>query len=98
MKNLQSKNRLIDIENVLWLPKGKGWGRNKLGVRDWHVHTTIYKIINRDILYSTVNSTQYSVVTYMGKESEQKRDICICVTESTCCTPEINSSCISTVL
>ena len=33
MKNLQSKNRLIDIENVLWLPKGKGWGRNKLGVR-----------------------------------------------------------------
>ena len=34
MKNLQSKNRLIDIENVLWLPKGKGWGRNKLGVRD----------------------------------------------------------------
>ena len=34
MKNLQSKNRLRDIENVLWLPKGKGWGRNKLGVRD----------------------------------------------------------------
>ena len=61
-KNLQSKNRLIDVENVSWLPKGKGGGRNKLGVRDWHVHTTIYKIINKDILYSIANSTQYSVV------------------------------------
>ena len=62
MKNLQSKNRLIDVENVSWLQKGKGGGRNKLGVRDWHVHTTIYKLINTDILYSIANSTQYSVV------------------------------------
>ena len=25
---------------------------------------------NKDLLYSTGNSTQYSVVTYMGKESK----------------------------
>ena len=34
MKNLQSNNKLIDTENILWLPKGKGRGRDKLGVRD----------------------------------------------------------------
>ena len=28
------------------LPKGKG-GRGKLGVWDWHIHTTMYKIDNQ---------------------------------------------------
>ena len=28
----------------LWLPKGKGGGRDKSGVWDKHIHTTIYKI------------------------------------------------------
>ena len=28
-------------------------------------------IANKDLLYSTGNSTQYSVITYMGKESEK---------------------------
>ena len=27
----------------LWLPKGKGWERNKLGVLDQQIQTTIYK-------------------------------------------------------
>ena len=35
------------------------------------------------------NSTQDSVVTYMGKESEKKMDMCKHVTESFCCTAEI---------
>ena len=25
-------------------------------------------LINKDLVYSTVNSTQYAVITYMGKE------------------------------
>ena len=29
-------------------------------------------IINKDLLYSTENSTQYSVIIYMGKESEKE--------------------------
>ena len=29
-------------------------------------------IINKDLLYSTGNSTQYSVITYMRKESEEE--------------------------
>ena len=35
------------------------------------MHTTIYKIDNKDLLYSTGNSTQYAVITYMGKESKK---------------------------
>ena len=43
-------------------------------------------IANKDLLYSTGNSIQYSLITYMRKEL----NICICITESLCCTPEIN--------
>ena len=32
-------------------------------------------IVNRDLLYNTGNSTQYSVMTYMGI------DICMCIPE-----------------
>ena len=37
---------------------------------------------NKDLLYSTRNSIQYSVITYMGKESEKEwiyRCVCVCV-------------------
>ena len=30
------------------------------------------KIVNKHLLYSTGNFTQYSVITYMGKESEEE--------------------------
>ena len=33
------------------------------------MYTLLYTS-NKDLLYSTGNSTQYSVITYMGKESE----------------------------
>ena len=32
----------------------------------------IRKITNKDLLYSTVNFTQYSMMTYMGKESNKE--------------------------
>ena len=35
------------------------------------------------------NSTQYSVITYNGKESD-KAYIYVCINESLCCTPETN--------
>ena len=56
-----------------------------------YVYTTIYKIISKDLLYSTGSATQYSVITYMGKESEEN-GICICLTESLCCTRESNTT------
>ena len=49
-----------------------GWGEDKLGVWDKHMHTTIYKITNKDLLYSTGNYTQYIVITCKGKESEKE--------------------------
>ena len=30
-------------------------------------------MINKDLLYSTGNFTQYSVITYIGKESEKEQ-------------------------
>ena len=35
-------------------------------------YTTIYRIDNKNLLYSTRNSTQCSVITYMGKGSEKE--------------------------
>ena len=32
----------------------------------------IKQILNKDLLYSIGNSTQHSVITYMGKESEKE--------------------------
>lgn len=50
--------RLTDIENKLMVTKGERAGRDKLGVCDEHIHTTIYKINNKDLLYSTRNCVQ----------------------------------------
>ena len=41
----------------------KGRGRDRLGVWDWQVHIAIFKIGNKDLLYSTGNSAQYPVIT-----------------------------------
>ena len=50
------------------------WGGDGLEVWDWHVHTTVYGMDGRwgPAVCSTGNSTQYSVMTYMGKESEKE--------------------------
>ena len=43
--------------------------------RSWLAYAHLYnvkQIINKDLLYSTGNSTQYSVMTYVGKESEKE--------------------------
>ena len=57
----------------LWLPGGKhGGGINwEIGI---DIYTLLYikQITNKDLLYSTGNSTQYSVMTYMGKESKKE--------------------------
>ena len=52
---------------------------------------------NKNLLYSTGNSTQYSVMTYMAKESKKRVAICICITDSLCCTAE-TQHCKSTIL
>ena len=49
----------------------------------------IKEITNKNLLYSTGNSTQYFVITYNGKESEKEY---IYITESLCCTSETNTT------
>ena len=57
----------------LWLPGDKGGG----GI-NWEIGIDVYtllhikQITNKDLLYSTGNSTQYSVMAYMGKESKKE--------------------------
>ena len=52
--------------------RGKVWGGiiQEAGI---NIYTLVYikQIINKDLLYSTGNSTQYFIVTYMGKKSEK---------------------------
>ena len=65
-----------------WLPSKKG--REGLRAWVWHVHTDIYGMGGeRDLLFSKGNSTQYSVIPKMGKESETKW-ICVCVCVCVC--------------
>ena len=73
----------------LQLPGGKKGGRIK-----WEIGIDMYtllciKQITNENLYSTGNSP---VMTYMGKESKKSVDICICITDSLCCTPETNTT------
>ena len=50
----------------LWLPGGKGGGMNWESGIDIHI-LLLKQITNKDLLYSTENSAQYSVMGYMGK-------------------------------
>ena len=57
---LQNRNRLTDLENELMVTRGEGGG----GGTDWEFGIDIFKIDNQQgLLYSTGNSTQYSVIT-----------------------------------
>ena len=62
--------------------EGRTGGREKLRNKDFRlietgidIYTLLYTkwITNKDSLYSTENSTQYSVMTYMGKKSKKGR-------------------------
>ena len=48
-------------------------GEGEIGVWDWHMHTEVREIMaSGDLLCGTGNSTQYSVIIYVGKESERE--------------------------
>ena len=69
---LQSRNRVTVVENNALVTRGEGGGRI-----NWEIGIDIYTLLyikyisNKDLLYSTGNSTRYSVMTYMGKESKK---------------------------
>ena len=47
--------------------------------------------IRKDLLCSTDNSTQYYVMTYMGKESKKEWEHVMCITDTLCGTVETNT-------
>ena len=67
---VQKKNQCGEIENKFKVTRERdGADSNKLG--DWDgIYTLlcIKQITNKSLLYDTGNSTQYSVMTYMGKK------------------------------
>ena len=59
--------------------EGIGW---ETGI-DIYILLCIKYITNKDLTYTTRSSTQYSAMTYMGKQSKKKRlDICIRINDS----------------
>ena len=74
---MQSRNRVTDVENKLTDTKG---GRE--GGMNWEIGIDICTLLcikwitNENLLYSTGNSTQCSVVTKMRRKSK-KEGICV---------------------
>ena len=59
----------MDVDNKLQLPWDGGGEINwEIGI---DIYTLLYikQITNKNPLYSTGDSTQYSIMAYMGKES-----------------------------
>ena len=72
-------------------------GRGGGGGRDWEFGVSRCKLsytrwINNKVLpYSTENYIQYPMINHKGKE-HKKKNVYICITESLCCTAEINTT------
>ena len=70
---LQNRNRNIDVENKFMVIRGKGGGGMIWGF-GIDIYTLVYmkEITNKDLLYSTENATQYSVMVNMGGNFNKK--------------------------
>ena len=86
----KTETDLTDIENKLMVTKREAWGgggiNQDLGIK---IHTLLY--IRKDLLYSTGNYIQYSMINHNGKEY-LKKNVYICTTESLCFAAEINTT------
>ena len=64
---------------------------------NWEIGVDIYTLLyikyitNKKLLYSTGNSTQYSVMTYTETESKKEWVYVLCITDSLCRTAETNT-------
>ena len=56
----------------------------------WEISTDIFTLlyIKENLPCSTGNSTQYSVMAYIEKESKSRVDTDMCITQLLSCTPE----------
>ena len=78
---LQNRNRLRLWKQTYGYQRGQVWG-DEQGVWDWPLHTEVYKErpANGGLLY--IWHQEYYVIIYMGKNSEKRMDVYICITES----------------
>ena len=73
MQNRNRINSLTDFIKLMGTKCDSGGGGMDWRIWDCHIHTEVYGMMaNGDLLYSTGNSTQYSVIIYVGKESERE--------------------------
>ena len=86
-----SLHRVTDTENTLMVTQGKGREKGYMGRLGLIYIYYYYKITKKSLLYSTGNSTQYFTVNYMGKEAKKRVNTCVYITDSLCCTAEINT-------
>ena len=88
---LQNRNRLADFENKLMLPKGKdGVGGINL---ESGINAAVYKMDKQQ--WPTVQHREpYSIFcnNLYEKKIWKRLDICVCITESVCCTSETNTA------
>ena len=91
-----NRNSLKDFETKLMFTKGETWsggGINQGLGNDIYSLLYIEQMGNGGkLLYSIGKFTQYCVVNYMGKEPQKEWIYDICITDSLCCTPEINTT------
>ena len=89
---LQNKNRPTDRKQIYGYQM-EGAGRDKLGVWDSQILTTIIKqISNEDLLYCTGNYTQYLVITYNIRECKKCVYLYLYLSELLCSTPETKTT------
>ena len=75
----------------LWLPRGRGGGRGM----EWMFGISRCKLLyiewlnNKALLYSIENYIKYPTINHNGKEHKKRY---MCITESLCCTAEINTT------
>ena len=72
--------------------KGEGSG----GGMEWEFGISRCKLFiewikNKVLIYSTGNYVQYPVINHNGKEYKNE-NVYMCITESLCCTEEINTT------
>ena len=64
-----SKLQKMVKDREAWCAAVHGIAKSQTWLSNW---TVVYKIDNKDLLYSTENYTQYFVITYNGRECTKK--------------------------